>query len=105
MDAIIGLHKIYATPSRGSDDTIVVGTIDSNVTSRTVNNQYITIDCGTQELGLYYGNVYDYTPFTQVQCYLPFIGIVNLDTNEVMCSRINIKYNISANMWYMWKNE
>lgn len=96
MQAIIGLHKIYATPSRGSDDTIVVGTIDSNVTSRTVNNQYITIDCGTQELGLYYGNVYDYTPFTQVQCYLPFIGIVNLDTNEVMCSRINIKYKVDV---------
>lgn len=96
MQAIIGLHKIYATPSRGSDDTIVVGTIDSNVTSRTVNNQYITIDCGTQELGLYYGNVYDYTPFTQVQCYLPFIGIVNLDTNEVMCSKINITYKVDV---------
>lgn len=96
MQAIIGLHKIYATPSRGSDDSIVVGTIDSNVTSRTVNNQYITIDCGTEELGLYYGNVYDYTPFTQVQCYLPFIGIVNLDTNEVMCSRINITYKVDV---------
>lgn len=96
MQAIIGLHKIYATPSRGTDDTIVVGTIDSNVSSRTVNNQYIDIDCGTQELGLYYGNVYDYSPYTQVQCYLPFIGIVNLDTNEVMCSKINIKYKVDV---------
>lgn len=96
MQAIIGLHKIYATPSRGTDDTIVVGTIDSNVTSRTVNNQYITIDCGTQDLGLYYGNVYDYAPFTQVQCYLPFVGIVNLDTNEVMCSKINITYKVDV---------
>ena len=31
-----------------------------------------------------------------MQCYLPFIGIVNLDTNEVMCSRINIKYKVDV---------
>lgn len=96
MDAIIGLHLIYATPSRGNVAEIVCGYSHSGVMSNTVNNQYIEIDCGSIKVNRYFGNVLDYAPYTKLQVYLPFVGIVDLDTNEIMDGTLNIKYRIDV---------
>ena len=96
MDAIIGLHLIYATPSRGDVAEIVCGYSHSGVMSNTVNNQYIEIDCGGIKVNRYFGNVLDYAPYTKLQVYLPFVGIVDLDTNEIMNGTLNIKYRIDV---------
>ena len=96
MDAIIGLHLIYATPSRGDVAEIVCGYSHSGVMSNTVNNQYIEIDCGNIKVNRYFGNVLDYAPYTKLQVYLPFVGIVDLDTNEIMDGTLNIKYRIDV---------
>ena len=96
MDAIIGLHMIYATPSRGSDAEIVCGYAHSRVISKTVNKQYIELDCGSIKVNRYFGNVLDYAPYTTLQAYLPFVGIVDLDVNEIMGGTLNIKYRIDV---------
>lgn len=96
MQAIIGLHMIYATPSRGADHNIVCGYLDSGVTSRTVSSQYINMACGAIKINRYFGNILDYAPYTKVQLFLPFIGVVNLDTNEVMNSILNVTYRVDV---------
>lgn len=96
MDAIIGLHLIYATPSRGTQAEIVCGYSHSGVMSNTVNSQYIEINCGSIKVNRYFGNVLDYAPYTKLQAYLPFVGIVDLDTNEIMNGTLNIKYRIDV---------
>lgn len=96
MQAIIGIHKVYATPATGETRTIVCGYIDSEVPSKIVTSQYTTIDCGTVNLREYYGNVFDYAPFTEVSLYLPFIGIVKLDVGDVMRASIKVKYHVDV---------
>ena len=96
MDAIIGLHMIYATPSRGNEAEIVCGYAHSGVMSNTVNSQYIEIDCGSIKVNRYFGSVLDYAPYTKLQLYLPFVGIVDLDVNEIMGGTLNIKYRIDV---------
>lgn len=96
MQAIIGLHMIYATPSRGADHNIVCGYLDSGVNSRTVSNQYINIACGAIKVSKYFGNILDYAPYTKIQLFLPFIGVVSLDTNEVMGSTLNVTYRVDV---------
>ena len=96
MDAIIGLHMIYATPSRGADAEIVCGYAHSRVISKTVNKQYIELDCGSIKVNRYFGNILDYSPYTTLQAYLPFVGIVDLDVNEIMGGTLNIKYRIDV---------
>lgn len=96
MQAIIGLHKVYATPSISGSGNIKVGYLDSGVPSNIVGNQYTYIDCGSVSLREYYGNVLDYSPYTTVQLYLPFIGIVSLDIADVSRSTISIRYGVDV---------
>lgn len=96
MQAIIGLHKVYATPNISGTGNIKVGYLDSGVPSNIVGNQYTYIDCGTVSLREYYGNILDYSPYTTVQLYLPFIGIVSLDIADVSRSSITVKYGVDV---------
>lgn len=96
MQAIIGLHVMYATPTTGANRDIQVGYINSGVQSKIVTEQYTEIDCGTVTINEYFGDARDYSPFTQVYCYLPFIGIVELNADDVVNSTLGIKYKIDV---------
>lgn len=91
MQAIIGVHKVFCDPAIGGVATIKCGYLDSGVSSNWVSDQYTHIDCGTVNLPEYFGNVFDYDPFTRVSLFLPCIGIVPLDVAEVMRASVNVK--------------
>lgn len=96
MEAIISLHKIYGTPHTGGSQNIKVGYLDSGVSSKVVDQQYIEIDCGTVNLYERFANVFDYAPYTQIDLYLPFVGIVSLDVADVMRGRVSVVYHIDV---------
>ena len=96
MQAIIGVHKVYANPPTNGNANIVCGYLDSGVSAARVSSQYTSIDCGTVNLYEYFGNVFDYDPYTKVSVYLPFIGVVSLKTSEVMRSTVNITYGVDV---------
>lgn len=96
MQAIIGLHVMYATPTTGANRDIQVGYINSGVPSKIVTEQYTEINCGTVTINEYFGDARDYSPYTQVYCYLPFIGIVELNADDVVNSTLGIKYKIDV---------
>lgn len=96
MQAIIGLHVMYVAPTTGAERDIQVGYINSGVPSKIVTEQYTEIDCGTVTINEYFGDARDYSPYTQVYCYLPFIGIVELNADDVVNSTLGIKYKIDV---------
>lgn len=96
MQAIIGLHKVFAAPHNGPRANIKCGYIDSGVSALTVDQQYTEVDCGTVSLPEYFGNVFDYQPYTSVRVFLPFIGIVPLNVADIMRSSISIKYKVDV---------
>lgn len=96
MQAIIGVHKVFATPSTGASANIKCGYIDSGVSAKTVTNQYSSVNCGSVNLYEYFGNVFDYDPFTKVEIFLPFIGIVPLNLDYIMRSQITVKYTVDV---------
>ena len=95
MQAIIGVHKIFATPAISGSGSIVVGYLDSGVSANLVGAQYTTINCGSVSVREQFGNVFDYTD-TQVRMYLPFIGIVDLDTSDVMRGTVSVVYHVDV---------
>jgi hypothetical protein len=96
MQAIIGLHKVYSPVQTSGQGTIKCGYLDSGVPSKLVSEQYVTVECGSVDLQEYFGNVFDYPPYTDISIYLPFIGIRQLDPSDVMRSTISVKYHIDV---------
>ena len=96
MEGIITLHKVFAPPVDSGQGTIVVGRLDSKVSSATVNQQYVTVDCGEIDCAEQFGNVFDYPPFTRISIYLPFIGIAPLSVDDIMRSKIHVTYGVDV---------
>lgn len=96
MDGIITLHKVFAMPVDSGNGTIVIGRLDSQVGTALVTQQYVTVDCGYVDCVEEFGNVFDYEPYTSLHLYLPFIGIVPLNVNEVMRSTLHVVYGVDV---------
>ena len=96
MDGIISFHRIYGAPVTGTSKNIVLGYIDSGVSALEVTNQFCEVDCGTVHVPERLHNATDYSPFTTLHIYLPFVGIVELDTNECMNGELHVKYRIDT---------
>lgn len=96
MQAIIGLHKVFSPVQTSGQGTIKCGYLDSEVPSNLVSEQYVTVDCGSVSLQEYFGNVFDYPPFTEISIYLPFIGVKRLDPSDVMRATVSVKYHVDV---------
>ena len=98
MDAIISLHSIYCSPSLGANSNIKLGYLDAGggTNCPTVNSQFVSIDCGYVDIPEYFGDCRDYSPYTNVTIFLPFIGFRTVKTEDIIAGRVNIKYNIDV---------
>lgn len=96
MDGIIGFHILYATPKTSEPEEIVLGYYGTGVQSKVVTNQYVTVDCGMVDVDEWWNDARDYEPYVDVAIYLPFIGIVTLKANDVIGSRVYVKYHVDV---------
>ena len=95
-EVIAGLSIVPFTPALGSRAKPRVGLFTLDVAMDTIANQYKEIDCGEIFVDEYYGSCFDYSPYTKVSIFLPYIGIRSLDTDEVMGKTIGVKYYCDA---------
>lgn len=93
FDGVIGLMEIYCTPTDIGSKTIRSGFLDSGISSAIIS-RYTEINCGTIFIPEYYCNYFDYSPYSKAHVYLPFIGIVELNVDDVVGHAINITYKI-----------
>lgn len=96
FDGIIGAHELYATPQTDGTDNIRSGFLVCPVTSALVRQRYTEIDCGTVIIPEFYGNYFDYSPYSQAYIYLPFIGINEVSIDDIVGHAVNIRYRVDA---------
>lgn len=53
-----------------------------------------SIDCGTITIDRYFGDFKDYNPYTRVFVYLPYIGVNELNCNQIMGKSLNLTYGV-----------
>lgn len=94
MEAIIGFNLVPVPVPDGGTENFALMYIDTGVQMTVAANQFVDLDCGTLELKRYYGSALDQSPYTKVSCYLPYIGTVNLNTDEVMGTTLQVKYRV-----------
>lgn len=94
MQAMIGFNLLPCPiPDAGSEEFALMY-IGTGVYMNVAANQFVDVDCGTLDLERVYGSALDQAPYTKVHCYLPYIGTVQLDTDEVMGTTLQVKYRI-----------
>lgn len=94
MDYIISLNIFPCIPDVGESREIKIGSWTSDIDMKPVLSQWYTHNCGTIRINEYWGSALDYAPNTKISMFLPFIGSVSLNTDEVMGRTISLKYNI-----------
>lgn len=82
MQAIIGCHAIFASPSLVGTGSVVLGNVVTTVTADVIK-QYATISCGAMLIKPYFKNINDIVA-TNIQLFLPFIGFVDIDPRDVI---------------------
>lgn len=94
MDAIIGVSLLPYKPS-GSDSWYpMIGNTYLTMTPLTkISTQYNQFDFGAIHIDEYGANVYDYSPYTKILIWLPYIGYRELPVDEVMGKTIRVMYH------------
>lgn len=94
------IYRVYKTylkiPVADDRETVKLANYDTHVLSDVVAETPIDVDCGTVTLNEVFENVIDYSPFTTLDIYLPFIGIQRLDIDVVRNKAIHLVYTFDV---------
>lgn len=96
FDGVIGAHELYSTPQIDGRDNIRSGFLVCPVSADLVRQRYTEFDCGTVVIPEFYGNYFDYSPYSQAYIYLPFIGINEVSVDDMVGHAVNIRYRVDA---------
>lgn len=103
-DAIVGLHQIYVPQSAMTKSTSKLSIQCGYLTAKTRGGDNLTAyklekrNCkmymGHANIQEYFGNVFDYAPYTSLQLFLPWIGFVTLPISKVMRGDVECICNV-----------
>lgn len=80
----------------GANQEIVLGNVATGVNGEKISNNFAKQTIGSIAINEHYHNFLDYTPYTNVILYLPYIGFKELDTTLVMNKTIKVIYTVDA---------
>nr|DAD93593.1 MAG TPA: hypothetical protein [Podoviridae sp. ctKzN3] len=69
---------------------------DFGVTSPYTKSYTLNIDCGSIQIDETFKSVMDYTPFSRLTIFLPFIGFQELDVSMVMNNVLHVVYTVDV---------
>lgn len=96
IDAVIGLSVVPVRPETRSAEAVVIGMYNTHVGAPVVTTEYTTHNCGSVYIPKFFNSYLDYDPYTKYQLYLPFIGEVELNADEITSKTITIKYKCNV---------
>ena len=97
FDTLLGLSIIPIVPPTSGTKKIMFGNLDSGVSAKVISHQFVpNVDMGSVTLGEVYNGALDYSPFTTVSIYLPFIGYRELNVQDIMNSKIHLVYKFDV---------
>lgn len=76
--------------------TFTFGGVTSSFICSRLKNKKGAIKIGQFSYIPYFANFLDYSPYTKISCYLPYIGFINLPTEEIINKTISFWYAIDT---------
>ena len=92
---IVSIHKVFVPVSTDTEfQPIKFGKYNTQVNSKVVNQKVARVSCGKVTVPELYHNALDYSPFTTVRIWLPFLGFYDLSIDELSNKEIELTYSI-----------
>lgn len=96
MDAVIGLSILPLTAAEiGTQSAeLMVGNVSTGLTMPLATRQYVVVDCGTVNVLPKWGAYLDFSPYSKLQLFLPYIGYVDISPDDCMNGTISVRYTV-----------
>lgn len=94
MDAIIGLSMVPVVVPTAGSQAVTVGNIPTGISLTKAARQFVSFSCGTVVFDAKWKAYLDYSPYTKLSIYLPFIGSQEIDADLVVNTVIGVTYHI-----------
>lgn len=88
---IISFRKLYVDIPQIARELVYFGKYNTNVSSNIITTNFIETDCGTITIEEYTKNSLDYNG-VEIDLYLPFIGNISLNPNQVYGKPLRLVY-------------
>lgn len=96
IEIVSGVLLLPITPAGGASYHPKYGLFSMTLALPIVANQFKDVDFGSVYVDEYYSSAFDYSPYTSVSLFLPFIGVRDIDVDEVMGKWLHVKYRIDC---------
>lgn len=94
MDTILGLNIVPVNVPSGGSQAVKVGNISTGVTLTKASSQYVTVNCGTINIAENWKGYLDYSPYTKISIFLPYIGDHELDIDVIQNTTLGVVYHV-----------
>ena len=88
---IISFRKLYVDIPQIARELVYFGKYNTNISSNILTTNFIETDCGTINIEEYNKNSLDYNG-AEIELYLPFVGSVSLNANQVYNKQLRLLY-------------
>ena len=94
MESLISFALVpYTVTGSGNVEEVKFCGVSTNIQMEYTEEQYIDVDCGTCVVPEEYMTLLDYSNYTKTKLFLPFIGIVEINTDEIMGATSHLVYH------------
>ena len=92
---IVAIHKVFVPVSTDEAfQPIKFGSYNTQVNSKVVNQRLSRVSCGKVTVPELHHNALDYSPYTTVRIWLPFLGFYDLSIDELSNKEVELNYTI-----------
>lgn len=92
---IVAIHKVFVPVSTNeASQPIKFGSYNTQVNSKVVNQRLARVSCGKITVPELHHNALDYSPYTTVRIWLPFLGFFDLPIDELSNKEVELTYTI-----------
>lgn len=96
LDAIIGINLVPVDMPTSGQRTPVIGSFSWSRAFDVVSEEFYELDCGEVNIDPYWDSAFDMNPFTKIFIFLPFIGVKELNADEVMGAAVGVVYHVDV---------
>lgn len=92
---IVAIHKVFVPVSTDEAlQPIKFGSYNTQVDSKVINQRLAHVSCGKVTVPELHHNALDYSPYTTVRIWLPFLGFFDLSIDELSNKEVELTYTI-----------